>query len=242
MVPSATQDAKLISDLFNLIFIFAVITFVLVEGLLIYAAVKFRRRSDSEMPVQDHGSRTLELMWTIIPALLVSVIFGFAVDTMSKLTGTGSLSNPVPHTHAITDSEARRRVEAAQPVDLVIDVTGRQWVWQFKYPGNQGVTANQELVIPVGKTVRLDMTSLDVIHAWWVPPLGPMNYVNPGERSYVWINSDKPGTYKGQCNVYCGAAHSQMLLSVRVVTQAEFDDWYAKQSASSEPQPAASKP
>jgi cytochrome c oxidase subunit II len=242
MLPSATQDAKLISDLYNLIFIFAVITFVLVEGLLIYSAVKFRRRSEAEMPAQDHGSRTLELMWTVIPALLVSVIFGLSVDTMSKLTGTGSLSNPVPHTHAITDSEARRRVENAQPVDLVIDVTGRQWVWQFKYPGNEGVTASEELVLPVGKRVRLDMTAADVIHAWWIPQLGPMIYVNPGEMSYVWIDVNTPGTYKGQCNMYCGAAHANMLARVRVVTQSEFDDWYAKQSASNGTQTTASKP
>jgi len=242
MLPPATQDAKLISDLFNLIFIFAVLTFVLVEGLLIYSAVKFRRRSETEMPVQVHGSRTFELVWTVIPAVLVAVIFGLAVNTMSQLTGAGTVSNPIPHTHAITDAEAKRRVESAQPVDLVINVTGRQWVWQFKYPGNQAVSVNQELVLPVGKTVRLDMTSVDVIHAWWIPTLGPMIYVNPGELSYVWIKADQPGVYKGQCNMYCGVSHAGMLADVKVVPQAEFDDWFAKQSASSAPAPVASKP
>jgi cytochrome c oxidase subunit 2 len=230
MVPPATQDAKLISDLYNLIFIFAVIVFVLVEGLLIYSAVKFRRKNEGEMPVQVHGSRTFELLWTIVPAIVIAIIFGFAVDTMSKLSATGSLAVPVAHTHRINDVEARRRVESAEPVDLVIEVVGRQWVWQYKYPGNEGVIGNEELVVPVGKTVRLDMTAADVIHAWWMPELGPMIYVNPGELSYVWFNIDNPGLYVGQCNVYCGAAHANMLSRVKALPQAEFDQWYAEQA------------
>ncbi len=231
MVPPATQDAKLIADLYNLVFIFAVIVFLLVEGLLIYSAIKFRRKGDGEMPVQVHGSRTFELLWTIIPALIVAVIFGLAVDTMSKMTGNGSLSSPVSNTHRVNDAQARRRVESAQPVDLVIDVTGRQWVWQFKYPGNEGVVGNEELVVPVGRTIRLDMTAADVIHAWWMPELGPMLYVNPGEMSYVWFKVDKPGVYVGQCNVYCGAAHSNMLSRVKALPQGEFEQWYAEQAS-----------
>ncbi len=232
MVPPVTQDAQLIKDLYDLIFIIAVIVFVLVEGLLIYTAIRFRRRSADEMPEQVHGSRTLELLWTIIPAIVVAVIFGFAVDTMYRMTASGTIANPVSHVHAIGDVQARRRVEAAQPVDLVINVTGRQWVWQFKYPGEAGVLTNETLVIPAGKNVRLDMTSADVIHAWWMPNFGPMIYVNPGEVSYVWIDvpEDKAGEYIGQCNVYCGAAHANMLSRVRVLPQAEYDAWYAEQA------------
>jgi cytochrome c oxidase subunit 2 len=233
MLPPVTQDAQLIKDLYDLIFIAAVIVFVLVEGLLIYTAIRFRRRSADEMPEQVHGSRTLELLWTIVPAIVVAVIFGFAVDTMGRMTAAGTLAQPVAHVHAINDQNARRRVESAQPVDLIIDVTARQWVWQYKYPGDAGVIANETLVIPAGKNVRLDMTSADVIHAWWMPNFGPMIYVNPGELSYVWINvpEDKAGEYIGQCNVYCGAAHANMLSKVRVLPQAEYDAWFAEQTA-----------
>lgn len=230
MVPPVTQDAKLIKDLYDLIFIIAVIVFLLVEGLLIYTAFRFRRRSADEMPEQVHGSRTLELLWTIIPAVIVAVIFGLAVDTMSRMTAAGTLSNPVAHVHAIGDVQARRRVEAAQPVDLVINVAARQWVWQFKYPGDAGVTANETLVVPAGKNIRLDMTSADVIHAWWMPNFGPMIYVNPGEISYVWFNVNQVGEYIGQCNVYCGAAHANMLSKVRVLPPAEYEAWYAEQA------------
>jgi cytochrome c oxidase subunit 2 len=134
--------------------------------------------------------------------------------------------------HAINDTTARRRVESAQPVDLVINVTGRQWVWQYQYPGEAGVIVNETLVVPAGKTIRLDMTSADVIHAWWMPNFGPMIYVNPGELSYVWFNvsEDNAGEYIGQCNVYCGAAHANMLSKVRVLPQAEYDAWYAEQA------------
>jgi cytochrome c oxidase subunit 2 len=231
MLPPATHDATLINDLYNLILIFAVITFLLVEGLLIYSAIKFRRRNQDEMPQKIHGSRTLELLWTIVPAIVVAVIFGFAVDTMSRMTASGTLSNPVAHVHAINDQEAWRRVENAQPVDLVIGVTGRQWVWQFAYPGGDGVTASETLIVPANKNIRLDMTAADVIHAWWVPELGPMLYVNPGEASHVWFNAERPGDYIGQCNVYCGAAHAKMLARVRALPQAEYDEWYAQQAA-----------
>lgn len=230
MLPPATHDAQLIYDLYNLIFVFAVITFVLVEVLLIYSAIKFRRRSSDEMPKQVHGSRSLELLWTIVPAIVVAVIFGFAVDTMSRMTASGSLSNPVAHVHAVNDKEAWRRVEMAQPVDMAINVTGRQWVWQFAYPGGDNVTASETLIVPANKNIRLDMEAADVIHAWWVPQLGPMIYVNPGEVSHVWFNAPA-GDYIGQCNVYCGVAHAKMLIKVKILPEAEYDAWYAQQAA-----------
>ncbi len=238
MVPPVTRDAELISDLYNVVLVFAVIIFVLVEGLLIYSVIRFRRRSADEMPEQIHGSRAFELAWTIIPAILIAVIFGLSVDTLGRMTARGTLSNPVAHVHAINDVAARQRVERAQPVDLVIEVIGRQWVWQYKYPGGDGVTTSEELVVPANKNIRLDMTAADVIHAWWMPELGPMIYVNPGEMSYVWFNVP-PGDYIGQCNVYCGVAHARMISRVKALPQAEYDEWYAKQAATSS---AATRP
>lgn len=233
MVPPVSQDAQLIKDLYDLIFIIAAVIFVFVEGLLLYTAIRYRRRRADEMPAQVHDNRTLEILWTVIPAIIIAVIFFLAIDTMSKMTAAGTIGNPVAHVHAINDASARRRVEAAQPVDLVIEVTARQWVWQFKYPGEGNVLTNETLVVPAGKNIRLDMTSADVIHAWWVPFFGPMLYVNPGELSYVWFNvpEAKAGEYIGQCNVYCGVSHANMLAKVRVLPQAEYDKWFAEQAA-----------
>jgi cytochrome c oxidase subunit 2 len=230
MLPPATQDAQLIYDLYNLILIFAVIVFVLVEGLLIYSAIRYRRRSADEMPKQVHGSRALELLWTIVPAIVVAVIFGLTIDTMSKMTARGPLAAPVAHVHAINDREALRRVSAAQPVDLVIQVTGRQWVWQYKYPGDVEVITNEEVIVPADTNIRLEMTSADVIHAWWMPELGPMLYVNPGQLSHVWFNAPA-GDYIGQCNQYCGVAHANMLSKVKVLPKADYEAWYAQQVA-----------
>jgi cytochrome c oxidase subunit 2 len=182
------------------------------------------------MPNQVHGSRTLELLWTIVPAIVVAMIFGFTVDTMSNMTASGSLSNPVAHVHAVNDKEAWQRVARAQPVDLVINVLARQWVWQFNYSGGDNVSASGQLIVPANRNIRLDMTSADVVHAWWVPELGPMLYVNPGEASHVWFNAPA-GEYLGQCNVFCGAAHATMLSKVTVLPEAEYDEWYAKQAA-----------
>ncbi|MCS7087309.1 MAG: cytochrome c oxidase subunit II [Thermoflexales bacterium] len=229
MLPPVTEDARLIKALYDLVFWLAVGVFVLVEGLLIYSVIRFRRRRADELPLQVHGNRTLELIWTIVPSVLIAIVFGLAVDTMTRMTARGTLANPVAHVHAIGDQQARRRVEAAQPVDMVIEVIGRQWVWQYRYPGGDVITT-EELVVPANKNIRLDMTAADVIHAWWMPQLGPMIYVNPGEMSYVWFNVP-PGEYVGQCNVYCGVAHANMIARVRALPQAEFDEWFAQQSA-----------
>ncbi len=90
--------------------------------------------------------------------------------------------------------------------------------------------ANKPLVIPAGKRIRLDLTAADVIHAWWVPQFGSMIYVNPGERSYIFINDALPGIYIGQCNVFCGARHAFMLSPVTVLPEAEYDAWLKAQA------------
>jgi cytochrome c oxidase subunit 2 len=155
------------------------------------------------------------------------VIFLFSVNAMNQLQATGTFNDPLNHIHGVNDQVAIKRVNEAKKVDLVINVTARQWVWQYKYP-DAGFIVNQDLVVPEKKTVRLDIVSGDVIHAWWVPALGGMIYVNPGEMSHVWFNAPA-GTYLGQCNVFCGLAHSQMFSNVKVLPQAEYDAWFAQQ-------------
>ena len=231
MLEPKSPDAVLIHDLYNLIFILSVFVFVFVEGLLIYSAVKFRRKRADEMPEQIHGNTNMELLWTIIPSIVIAAIFVMSVNAQQRMAATGTLTDPIAHTHAINDVAAARRVQDSQPVDLAIKVTGRQWFWQYTYNNGEVVidSNSSELIIPEHKSVRLDMTSNDVIHAWWVPQFGPMRYVNPGEISYVWF--DVPaGEYIGQCNVFCGVAHAQMLSRVKVLPEAEYEAWYAEKS------------
>ena len=228
MLEPKSPDAVLIRDLYNLIFYISIFVFVLVEGLLIYSAVKFRRKRADEMPEQIHGNSNMELLWTILPAILIAFIFVASANTMQGMAASGTLTDPINHSHALNDLAAARRVQDSQPVDLVVSVTGRQWFWSYSYNDGEVVidSNSSELIIPEHKSVRLDMTSNDVIHAWWVPQFGPMRYVNPGERSYVWFDVEA-GDYIGQCNVFCGVAHAQMLSRVKVLPQAEYDAWYA---------------
>ena len=245
LVPPASQDAQLINNLFSVVYAVSFAVFALVEALLIVAAFRFRRRRSDEMPRQVHGNNVAELTWTVIPAVVVAIVFAFSVDTLSRMSAAGPVSNPVNHVHAIGDTAAAARVDRAQKVDLIIKVVGRQWLWQYTYPDSSvtississasgqddnGSSEGRELVIPANRSVRLDLTAADVIHAWWIPAFGPMLYVNPGEVSYVWINS-APGDYVGQCNVFCGVAHPLMVSRVKVLPAAEWDEWYRAQVA-----------
>ena len=241
MLEPITRDAALIKNLYDLIYIAAVIVFILVEGLLIYSAAKFRRKAAGEMPVQVHGNTNAELLWTILPAIVVAGIFLASVNTMTQLTAMGSSSDPVPHNHAIGDKVTERRVKNSAPVDMVIEVTGRQWFWQYKYvyKGKElsvdsliGGDKDGVLHLPADTNIRLDMTAADVIHEWYVPQLGPGLYVNPGERSYVWINAMKPGELiHGQCNYFCGLNHAQMLSKITVMPAADFEKWFEERTA-----------
>jgi cytochrome c oxidase subunit II len=240
MLPPATSDAQVIKSLYDGVFIFAIITFVLVEGLLLISAFKFQRRRADDAPVQVHGNNAAELTWTIIPAIVVAIVFGMSIDAVGKLTGHGSSAAPVARVHALTDAASALRVADTEKVDLVIEVTGRQWFWQYAYKGDAQITGDSNdgpdgkpkpLVIPAGKRVRLDLTAADVIHAWWVPQFGSMIYVNPGERSYIFIKDVAPGLYIGQCNVFCGARHAYMLSPVLVLPEAEYDAWLKAQAA-----------
>ncbi|MCL4506409.1 MAG: cytochrome c oxidase subunit II [Chloroflexi bacterium] len=231
LVPPVSQDAQVINNLYAILYVLSAIVFLLVEGLLIYSVVKFRRRSAGDAPEQIHDHRGFEIAWTVLPMILVAAIFLLALNSMGQLEASGTLNDPLNHVHGINDQVAIKRINEAKKVDMVIQVTARQWVWQFKYPDGN-FTVNQDLVVPAGKTIRLDMETADVIHAWWVPALGGMIYVNPGEISSFWFSAPA-GAYTGQCNAFCGLAHAQMLANVKVLSQTDYDAWYAQQTASS---------
>jgi cytochrome c oxidase subunit 2 len=231
MLPPQTSDARIIKDLYDLVFWMAVFTFILVEALLIYVAVKFRRKSNDELPYQTHGNTWAELTWTVIPALVVAIIFFASINASSRLTGRGTQANPVAMVHAASDSKAALRIQEAADPDLVIEVTGFQWFWQYTYKYNDAELTtdsnnNAPLLLPANKLIRLDLQAQDVIHAWYVPQFGPMIYVNPNEKSYVFIDKPQEGVYKGQCNFYCGKDHAFMQSKVAVMPSDQFDEWY----------------
>lgn len=173
--------------------------FIVVGGGLLYTVIRFRGRPGDGLPPQTHGSVRLEVIWTVIPILLLIII---AVPTVKQIFAL----NDVP----------------ADAID--IRATGYQWWWSFEYPEHGFATAN-ELRIPVGKPVRLTLTSSDVIHSFWVPRLAGKMDVIPGRENVMWFQADEPGVYYGQCAEYCGTSHANMRFRVVALPQEEYDAW-----------------
>jgi cytochrome c oxidase subunit II len=210
--PEGPQADK-IDRLFIPVFWVSVVIGVLVLGAVVVFALRFRYRSGkNENPKQIHGSTPLEIGWTIVPALILAVV---AVPTI------------------ITIFDLNK-----EPTGDVVNVTavGKQWWWEFKYPEQDVVTAN-ELVIPAGRPVRVNLTACDeslpnkcnVIHSFWVPELNGKRDVVPGRKTFTTIEADKPGTYLGQCAEYCGLSHANMRFRVIAKEPGEFDRWIGEQ-------------
>ena len=196
----ASPAAESIANLHNIIFWIAVVVFLVVLALLVYAMVKFRRRSDDDEPDQDfHGSATLETIWTLIPVGILVVLMVLTFQTFQD-------TDPI------------------RPTDLTIEVTGKQWLWEFKYP-EYGVSTIGEIYVPVNTDVRLEIRSDDVIHSFWVPQLGGKTDAVPGYMQVAWFKATRLGQFHGQCAEFCGVAHSKMPVAVKVVDQQSFDLW-----------------
>jgi cytochrome c oxidase subunit 2 len=180
-------------------FYWALGVFVLVEGALIYAIFRFRGRPDDPEPSQIHGNTTIEVIWTLIPALILAAI---AVPTVKGIFETNT-----------TPAGATK-----------IEVIGHQWWWEFRYP-DAGITTANEMYIPAGKTVEMVINSADVIHSFWPPRFAGKRDVFPGRETRLWWKADSTGLYPGQCAEYCGIQHARMAFHIRSVTPQEFDAW-----------------
>ena len=227
----ASEIANDINNLWLLVFWVATAIFVIVEGALVYAVWKFREKKDDDRrPVQVHGNNTLEIAWTIIPAVLLAVI------TVPMLQGLFAM----------------REVPKGDDV-LHINVTGHQWWWEFEYvdevadDGRTLVTAN-ELHIPADRPVYLTMSSADVIHSFWIPKLNGKRDVVPGRITNLTLHSnamadlaaagearaaDGSFLFLGQCAEFCGLAHADMRVRAFVHDDTSYAGWVAGQLAPS---------
>jgi len=203
-------DAQGIHTSYVFISIFAFAIFLLVEGLLIAFVIRFRRRKRPRYAdgAQIHGATKLELTWTVGPVL---ILFAIAAFVFAKLPGIQN----VPSASAGTSN-------------LVVDVTGTQFTWQFTYPN--GVVAFDSMRAPEGRTVELHVTApdWDVIHSWWIPALAGKIDAIPGTVNKTWFRAKRSGVFQGQCAELCGLFHAKMLASVEVMPADEFDAWLAQ--------------
>jgi cytochrome c oxidase subunit II len=201
------EIANDVDRLWNLVFPIAVFFFFLVMLLLVVAMVRFRSRGDDDAPRQIHGNTALEIGWTIVPALILLFVGILTVATLFD----------------ITERPTGRNV-------LNVTVTGHQWWWEYEYPDHKVTTAN-ELHIPVGTKVDLELKSADVIHSFWPPKLAGKVDVSPGRVHRMTIVADEPNkTYLGQCAEFCGVSHANMRLRVYTHTKEGFDRWVAEQA------------
>jgi cytochrome c oxidase subunit II len=200
-----SPNARRINDSYVWISIFALAIFVLVEGTLLWFVFRYRRRGRprTEEGPQVHGATKLELIWTGIPVLILAAIASFV---FYKLPG-------------IQDVPAAK----AEGGPLRIKVDAHQFYWQFTYP--DGSVSIDEMHAPLNRTVRVDITSQDVDHSWWVPELGGKFDAIPGHRTHTWFKADQLGTYRGRCGEFCGVFHAAMKAVVDVQTKVGYEAW-----------------
>jgi len=207
--------ARKIDNLVNPVFIVAAVVFVLVEFGVLYLVLRFRQRKDDdpdELPGQTHGNTKLEIGWTVLPALLLGFVAFATLATLFDINNTKD--------------------------DLTVQVTGQQWWWEFTYDTDgdgeftdEDVLTANDLVIPAGQNVGLEITSRDVIHSFWIPRLNGKKDAVPGRRQPLTINADEPGTYVGQCTEFCGLSHAYMRQRVVALPEDEFEAWLDEQQA-----------
>ena len=193
--------------LFNVLLWVMVVVFLLVEGVLLYAVIKFRRRPGNEgLPPQTHGHTALEITWTIIPTVLI-----LALGIWSTLA-LFELDQPPPGADT-----------------LEVTAVGHQWWWEFEYPDADGdgkrITTANELRVPVDRAIQINLRSDDVIHSFWVPKLAGKVDVVPTRENYMWFQADETGIFYGQCAEFCGTAHAQMKFLVQVLPQEDYLAW-----------------
>ncbi len=204
----ATKEGAITQNLWEGSWIAAWLVGLFTWGLMIWAAVAYRRRHRDDVPEQTKYNIPLEILYTVVPLIMVLGLFWFTVRDQSEIM-------------AVSNDQ-----------DQTVEVVGFRWNWGFNYLDEDAYTVGSpnlpaELVLPVGEKIRFELTSPDVIHSFWVPAFLFKMDVIPGKTNVFELTPDKVGTYAGKCAELCGADHSRMLFSVRVVERAEYDQYIA---------------
>ncbi len=211
-----SPQARAIFDLGVIVAVILGVIYVVVAGMIVFALMRFRWREGMPDPSQISGNTRIEVIWTVIPGVIVLTLFVLTARTMT-------ISDPPP----------------APAPDLI--VIGHQWWWEFRFP-KTGVVAANEIHIPLGKPMSLRLDAADVLHEFWVPELTRKMTAVPGHPNHIWLEADKPGTYLGICSEFCGTQHAWMHFVVIAEPQADFDAWtQAQLQPAAAPQGGAAK-
>jgi cytochrome c oxidase subunit 2 len=227
LMPAATDHMQDIHDFHNLLLVITTLITVFVLGLLIWVMVRYNARVNPKPANWSHNT-LIEIVWTIVPI----VILGLIVVPSFRLLYAGEV---IPAN-----------------VDLTVKAIGHQWYWSYEYPDHGGFTfdatmlkdedaakageprllaVDNRVVVPVGKTVRVIVTSTDVIHSWTIPAFGSKIDAVPGKLNETWFRANREGVFYGQCSELCGSRHAFMPIAVEVVSQEKFDQWITEAKA-----------
>ncbi|HWH36721.1 MAG TPA: cytochrome c oxidase subunit II [Candidatus Limnocylindrales bacterium] len=222
--PATSAEGKAIDSLYFYVFLIAVGVFLLVEGLLLWIVLRYRRRpADGGLPTQTHGHNGLEILWTLIPAAIVTALFVATIDTLAFVEELDP-----------------------EPQGVVVDVVGFQWQWTFRYE-DEGLsftgagTQGPVMAIPVNERVRIRLHAQDVIHSFYVPMFRYKQDVVPGRVNQFDIVVEEPGVYSGQCAEFCGLLHADMHFTVEAMSRADYEAWVVEQRAA-QPTPGPTPP
>ncbi len=217
--PSATPVHERLNELHDwlLVIIFAISAFVL--GLLLYVMIRFHH-TRHPVPTRTSHNPVIEILWTVVPVI---ILVGIAIPSFKLLYYMDRDPNP----------------------EMTIKVTAHQWYWSYEYPDQGGLAfdsnmiedkdlkpgqkrlleVDNPLVVPVGATIRVQVTGTDVIHSWFIPSFGVQEYAIVGRLNETWMRVEREGTYYGECNQICGINHSRMPIAVKAVAKPDFDKW-----------------
>jgi len=228
-----SPNADDIDTLYKITFYVGIVIFLIVEGTLIWALLRYRGRRSAPEAAQIRGNTPLELGWTVAAAMILVVL------TVVTFLYLDDIENPPPSGPDGLRASSSEFASVDQPdppaeggPTLTIKVNGQQYLWRYDYPGRRGLYSYHEMVVPVDTTVLLEVTASDVIHSWWIPKLGGKVDGVPGHVNETWfkIPADQAGTvFDGQCAELCGSGHADMRAEVRAVTAEEFEDWAEQQ-------------
>ncbi len=197
-----------VDTVFNFILYTSTIIFALVVFGIVFFSIRYRRRGKLALTPSISHNTKLEIIWTVIPTILVVIVFFMGFNTYLKMS--------------VVPKDA-----------MEIKVTGQKWFWSFEYP-EAGATTVNELVVPIDKPVKLLMSSQDVIHSFFVPGFRIKQDVIPNRYTMIWFEATKTGEYDLFCAEYCGTKHSEMIGKVKVVSEQEFENWLEESSMSGE--------
>lgn len=228
----ASPNADKVDSLFKLILGMAIVVFLAVEGVLFWSLIKYRARKGRKA-AQIHGNTRLEVGWTVGAAVILVFITAVTFIQLNSIKNPAASDidangRPIASNGVLFASTDQPRPPRGEALNIRVD--GQQYVWRFQYPGRERIFSYTEMVVPVGRTVTLDITSDDVAHSWWIPQLGGKMDAIPGYTNKLWFKATRAGQFNGQCAEFCGRNHANMLAAVRAVPYEEYRRWYEQRA------------